>query len=143
MQSRSDPYRLVRYDMVTAYYDCNYTQPLFLTIHIDVPGMFLIFQSGRLIFCDHIFNGYGNAQKDFQKQLMNTRKPVLKSFCLPRDFKFSPQKGRDGLRSPWGGKIGGAGVDKHGGPDITVPMPKIDDGTQSPDSVSTLEYHIG
>ncbi|XP_067930862.1 uncharacterized protein C3orf20-like [Watersipora subatra] len=142
MQSRSDPYRLFRYDMVTAYFDSNHTELVLLTRHNAVPGMFLIFQSERLIFCDHIFNSYGNAQNDFQKQLMDTRKLALKGFCLPRDFKFSPQKGRDGLRSPWGGQIGGAGVDKHGGPGITVPMPKIDDGTQSPDSVSTLECHI-
>ena len=28
---------------------------------------------------------------------------------------FSPQRGRSGQRSAWGGEIGGAGVDHHGG----------------------------
>ena len=58
---------------------------------------------------------------------------------------ISPQKGRQGLRSPWGGQIGGAGVDKHGSAGVTLSMPKIEfkDGSRSPDSVSTLEYHIG
>ncbi|KAF6022371.1 hypothetical protein EB796_019311 [Bugula neritina] len=145
MQSRADTYRLFRYDVVTAYFDTDHTQPLLLARHNAVPGMFLIFQSGKLIFCDHIFNGYGNAKKDFQKQLVDCRKLAFRGFSLPRDFKFSPQKGRQGLRSPWGGQIGGAGVDKYGSPGTTPSMPRIDrrSDCQSPDSVSTFEYQIG
>lgn len=56
-----------------------------------------------------------------------------------------PQKGRQGLRSPWGGQIGGAGVDKRGHPGTSTDVPSnvTKDGSNSPDSVSTLEYHIG
>ena len=60
-------------------------------------------------------------------------------------YLCSPQKGREGLRSPWGGQIGGAGVDKYGSAGVSVSMPRIEekDGIRSPDSVSSLEYHIG
>ena len=47
-----------------------------------------MYQNSRLLFCDHIFNGYGSARKDFNKQLMKTRKDALMGFCLPQDFRF-------------------------------------------------------
>jgi len=42
MQSRADTYRLFRYDVVTAYFDTDHTQPLLLARHNAVPGMFLV-----------------------------------------------------------------------------------------------------
>ena len=47
-----------------------------------------VYQSGRLVFCDHIFNGYGNARRDFQKQLAATHKAAIMGQTLPKDFKF-------------------------------------------------------
>ena len=44
--------------------------------------------AGKLLFCDHIFNGYGNARKDFKKQVMKTRLQALQGFSLPKDFRF-------------------------------------------------------
>lgn len=44
--------------------------------------------NGKLLFCDHIFNGYGNARKDFKKQMMKTRLEAIQGFSLPTDFKF-------------------------------------------------------
>ena len=37
--------------------------------HNVVPGMFLIYSKTRLVFADLVFNGYGNAKKDFMKQV--------------------------------------------------------------------------
>lgn len=47
-----------------------------------------IYLAGKLLFCDHIFNGYGNARKDFKKQLMKSRVEALQGFSLPKDFRF-------------------------------------------------------
>ena len=69
-------------------------------------------------------------------------------FCLEKLLFVcfcSPQTGRAGYRSPWGGEIGGAGVDMFGHPGTSSIMPRIDhkDGCSSPDSMASLEYHIG
>ena len=47
-----------------------------------------MYMDGKLLFCDHIFNGYGNARKDFKKQVMKTRLQAMQGFSLPKDFKF-------------------------------------------------------
>ena len=54
----------------------------------DGVCQFQIYCDGRLLFCDHIFNGYGNTKKDFKKQIMNSRKDFAQGFSLPKDFKF-------------------------------------------------------
>ncbi|XP_052781293.1 uncharacterized protein LOC128217895 isoform X3 [Mya arenaria] len=112
VQSRSDMFRVFKYDINSAAEMSNHTQPILLTRHNVVPGMFLIYSEGKLLFCDHIFNGYGNTRKDFKKQIMKSRHDAIQGFSLPKDFRFSPSKGRHGLRSGWGGEIGGAGVDE-------------------------------
>ena len=43
---------------------------------------------GKLLFCDHIFNGYGSARKDFKKQVMTSRHDAIQGNYLPKDFKF-------------------------------------------------------
>ncbi|PIK34835.1 hypothetical protein BSL78_28338 [Apostichopus japonicus] len=68
-QSRFDSYRILLYDVVTAMEGTGNTHPELYLRHNAVPGMFLIYGATKLLFCDHIFNGYGNARKDFQKQL--------------------------------------------------------------------------
>ncbi|KAL3852029.1 hypothetical protein ACJMK2_015718 [Sinanodonta woodiana] len=88
IQSRSDIFRILKYDINTAAEMSDHTEPLLLTRHNVVPGMFLMYQHRSLIFCDHIFNGYGNARKDFKKQIMKSRIEALQGHSLPKDFKF-------------------------------------------------------
>lgn len=116
VQSRSDMFRVFKYDINTAAEMSDHTQPLLLTRHNVVPGMFLMYCDGKLLFCDHIFNGYGSARKDFKKQVMKSRHDAIQGYNLPKDFKFSPSRGKSGMRSAWGGEIGGAGVDKYSSP---------------------------
>ncbi|XP_052285560.1 uncharacterized protein LOC127881598 isoform X7 [Dreissena polymorpha] len=120
VQSRSDMFRVFKYDINSAAEMSDHTQPFLLTRHNVVPGMFLIFCDGKLLFCDHIFNGYGNTRKDFKKQIMKSRHDAINGFSLPKDFRFSPSKGKSGMRSAWGGEIGGAGVDKYSSPGTVV-----------------------
>ncbi len=47
-----------------------------------------IYAGGKLVFCDNIFNGYGNAKRDFQKQLLQSRQDASLGNFLPPDFKF-------------------------------------------------------
>ncbi|XP_072025024.1 uncharacterized protein [Amphiura filiformis] len=111
-QSRTDPYRLLVYDVVSAVHLSGHKQPKLLQRHNAVPGMFMIYAGGKLVFCDNIFNGYGNAKRDFQKQLLQSRQDASLGNFLPADFKFNPSRGRRGLRSAWGGEIGGMSVDR-------------------------------
>ncbi|XP_062584054.1 uncharacterized protein LOC134245821 isoform X4 [Saccostrea cucullata] len=154
VQSRTDLFRIFQYDINTASEGSDHTQPLLLTRHNVVPGMFLIYLNGKLLFCDHIFNGYGNARKDFKKQLMKSRVQALQGFSLPKDFKFSPSRGRSGMRSAWGGEIGGTGVDHYGNPGTSydsslVPLSRsltslTDDKKEAPiESVKEIYVKIG
>ncbi|XP_071170308.1 uncharacterized protein LOC143062443 isoform X4 [Mytilus galloprovincialis] len=120
VQGRNDTYRIFQYDINTAAEGSHHTTPLLLTRHNVVPGMILMYMNGHLSFCDHIFNGYGNARRDFKKQVMKTRLQAMQGFALPRDFRFSPVKGKSGMRSAWGGEIGGTGVDHWGNPGMSV-----------------------
>lgn len=110
VQAQNDPFRLVRYDISLASHFGTQSQPLLLRRHNAVPGMFLMYTGGRLLFADHIFNGYGNAKKDFLKQIMRTRKDALEGKSLPADFRLSPTRGRSGPRAAWGGEIGGVKI---------------------------------
>lgn len=47
-----------------------------------------IYCDGKLLFCDHIFNGYGNTRKDFKKQVMKSRHDAIQGHYLPKDFRF-------------------------------------------------------
>ncbi|XP_033746336.1 uncharacterized protein LOC117331622 isoform X2 [Pecten maximus] len=150
VQCRGDLFRLLQYDITTAAEGSDHTQPLLLTRHNVVPGMFLMYLNGKLLFCDHIFNGYGNARKDFRKQIMKSRVQAMQGYSLPRDFRFSPSRGHSGMRSAWGGEIGGAGVDKFGHPGtgtsldsalvpIKRPGSSSDNGKDMIDQVKKLE----
>ncbi|KAK6175778.1 hypothetical protein SNE40_014170 [Patella caerulea] len=87
-QGRNDTERFLKYDINTAANNSNHTQPLLLTRHNAVPGMILIYSDGNLLFCDHIFNGYGNTKKDFKKQIIKSRLDAIHGVFLPKDFRF-------------------------------------------------------
>ncbi|XP_046840585.1 uncharacterized protein C3orf20-like [Xenia sp. Carnegie-2017] len=101
-QSLNDPFRIVLYNV-----DTLIEQSLLVRRHNVVPGMFLMYIGGKLLFADHIFNGYGNARKDFLKQISKSRRDYLQGLVLPSDFQFNPTPCRSGPRSAWGGEIGG------------------------------------
>ncbi|XP_069141921.1 uncharacterized protein [Argopecten irradians] len=174
VQCRGDLFRLLQYDITTAAEGSDHTQPLLLTRHNVVPGMFLVsntqpllltphnvvpgmflmYLNGKLLFCDHIFNGYGNARKDFRKQIMKSRVQAMQGYSLPRDFRFSPSRGHSGMRSAWGGEIGGAGVDKFGHPGtgtsldsslvpIKRPGSSSDNGKDMIDQVKEIYVRLG
>ncbi|XP_071960545.1 uncharacterized protein [Antedon mediterranea] len=127
-QSHLDPYRLLIYDVTNAALYTEHNQPMLLRRHNAVPGMFLMYMNGKLVFCDHIFNGYGNTKKDFLKQVINCKREANHGSFLPNDFRFSPSRGPSGCRSPWGGEIGGTGVDFFAGtglPDLQQTIERI------------------
>ncbi|XP_072177179.1 uncharacterized protein [Diadema setosum] len=123
-QCRSDRYRLLIYDTLGAIQGTTNKQPELYRRHNAVPGMFMIYGGGKLLFCDHIFNGYGNAKKDFQKQLSRTLNDHNLGKYLPRDFRFSASRGKHGPRSAWGGEIGGP---YPSGKKSVVALPGLDD----------------
>ncbi|GFO23230.1 glutamate-rich protein 6, partial [Plakobranchus ocellatus] len=139
LQSNSDMYRILKYDINTAGEGSDHTQPLLLTRHNVVPGMFLIYANGKLLFCDHIFNGYGNATRDFKKQVMKSRLDYIHGFSLPEDFRFSPSKGSHGPRAPWGGEIGGAGVDHYGSSGTLITRSLTDIGSSREDGLADIQ----
>ena len=47
-----------------------------------------IYGDSRLLFCDHILNGYGYTQRDFKKQISKCRMDFLHGQSLPNDFRF-------------------------------------------------------
>ncbi|CAE1252293.1 unnamed protein product [Acanthosepion pharaonis] len=88
VESKTDMFRVLQYDINKAAGEVENRRPLLLTRHNVVPGMVLIYCHGNLLFCDHIFNGYGCAEDDFRHQLRQCHTRALKSFSLPRDFRF-------------------------------------------------------
>ncbi|XP_078001510.1 uncharacterized protein LOC144453994 isoform X1 [Glandiceps talaboti] len=137
-ESRHDRFRLLNYDMTTANELTEHPRPLLLRRHNAVPGMFLIYMHNKLMFADHIFNGYGTAKKDFRAQLLKTERDYLLGRYLPSDFRFTPSRGHSGPRSAWGGEIGGTGVNHRA--ESGLP-PEVEQGrnlSRTP-STSTLE----
>ncbi|XP_035677492.1 uncharacterized protein LOC118416483 isoform X3 [Branchiostoma floridae] len=140
VQSRSDPFRIFKYDMAVAAERTDYDQPLLLRRHNAVAGMFLMYYSGKLLFCDHIFNGYGNAKKDLVKQILKTKHDAKMGNFLPADFRFCPSRGKAGPRAAWGGEIGGTGIGKSGKPGL--PRDARSDRTSSISSVDSREFYV-
>ena len=87
-----------------------------------------MYKNSRLLFCDHIFNGYGYSQQDFVKQINKTKEDAKLGKFLPNNFRFkyssfsimyksltkyllfvilSHPIGNSGYRTAWGGQIGG------------------------------------
>ncbi|KAI8508215.1 hypothetical protein Bbelb_144550 [Branchiostoma belcheri] len=140
VQSRSDPFRIFKYDMAVAAELTDYDQPLLLRRHNAVAGMFLMYYSGKLLFCDHIFNGYGNAKKDLVKQILKTKHDAKLGNFLPADFRFCPSRGKPGPRAAWGGEIGGTGIGKSGKPGL--PRDARSERTPSLSSVDSREFFV-
>lgn len=47
-----------------------------------------MYMGAKLLFCDHIFNGYGTEEKDFEKQIQKTKILAASAHQLPANFKF-------------------------------------------------------
>lgn len=138
LQCRHDQYRILSYDLAKAHSGTDRSKPLLLERHCVVPGMTLMYCGGKLLFADHIFNGYGNARKDFRKQIFKSRQEFHVGHYLPDDFRFSPSRGKSGPRAAWGGEIGGTGVRGKGKPGLlslrhTVPAATV---VSTPDSAN-------
>ena len=87
--SDGDLYRLFKYDLATVADETSGGVSLLVERHKAEPGMFFMYLGGKLIFADFVFNGYGNAQKDFSKQVRNAFRQARAGEFLPDDFKFS------------------------------------------------------
>lgn len=47
-----------------------------------------MYKNSKLLFCDHIFNGYGYSLQDFQKQLQKSKEDAINEKYLPYNFHF-------------------------------------------------------
>ncbi|KAI6651603.1 hypothetical protein LOD99_4854 [Oopsacas minuta] len=89
IDSDGDLYRLFKYDLATAADEACGGVPLLVERHKAEPGMFFMYLGGKLVFADFVFNGYGNAQRDFSKQVRNALLQAKAGEFLPDNFKFS------------------------------------------------------
>ncbi|CAF0868614.1 unnamed protein product [Adineta ricciae] len=83
--SVTDDYRFLIYDLSQATRQSHSQGPLLMRRHHVQPGFVLIYQNGRLIFGDSIFNGYGSNVHDLQNQLNQMKQQHM---ALPDEFKF-------------------------------------------------------
>jgi hypothetical protein len=86
--STNDDYRCLIYDLAEATKQSSFYGPLLVKRHHVQPGFVLIYQHGKLIFGDSIFNGYGRNVKDLKKQLNHLGQQQTQSIALPEEFKF-------------------------------------------------------
>lgn len=98
--SDGDVYRLFKYDLATAADVDSGGVPLLVKRHKAEPGMFFMYLAGKLVFADFIFNGYGNAQRDFAKQVKNALRQAKSGEFLPNNFKFSSIPKKTSLSFP-------------------------------------------
>ncbi|XP_072097162.1 uncharacterized protein C3orf20-like isoform X2 [Mobula birostris] len=89
VQSRLDSFRILKYDINTASDHTGQGSALLVERHNVTPGMFLMYIGGKLLFADHIFNGYSTTVKDLKKQLAKTYEDYLTGHHLLHDFRFS------------------------------------------------------
>lgn len=47
-----------------------------------------IYNNSKLLFCDHIFNGYGYSLQDFLKQIQKSKGDAANNNYLPYNFHF-------------------------------------------------------
>ncbi|XP_032730144.1 uncharacterized protein C3orf20 homolog [Lontra canadensis] len=88
LQSCSDPFRLLKYNITSA---CKFTGgscPLLVQRHNVIPGIFLMYVRGKLVFANFIFNGYSTSAKDLQKQIVKTKSDYHTGYFLPNDFRI-------------------------------------------------------
>ncbi|KAI4546666.1 hypothetical protein MG293_003221 [Ovis ammon polii] len=88
IQCRSDAFRLMKYNVITASKFTSSKSPLLVQRHNVIPGIFLMYIQGKLLFANFIFNGYGTSAKDLQKQTVKTRSDYHMGYFLPNDFRI-------------------------------------------------------
>ena len=86
--SINDDYRCFIYDLAQATKQSSLYGPLLIRRHHVQPGFVLIYQNGKLIFGDYIFNGYGTNVTDLKKQLNHIKQQQIIQTALPDQFKF-------------------------------------------------------
>ncbi|XP_048410426.1 uncharacterized protein C3orf20-like isoform X2 [Stegostoma tigrinum] len=89
VECQKDSFRLVKYDISTAHEYTGQSPALLVKRHNVTPGMFLMYIGGKLLFADHIFNGYSNSMKDLMKQITRTYDDYANGRHLLYDFRFS------------------------------------------------------
>lgn len=82
------------------YFFFFYFIPSPLVWHISIFGLiamriskavsilFQMYQGGKLLFCDYIFNGYSTSEDDLMRQIAFIRKMAKSGYFLPADFRF-------------------------------------------------------
>ncbi|MXQ85981.1 hypothetical protein E5288_WYG010180 [Bos mutus] len=88
VQCHSDAFRLMKYNIITASKFTSSKSPLLVQRHNVIPGIFLMYIRGKLLFANFIFNGYGTSAKDLQKQTVKTRSDYHMGYFLPNDFRI-------------------------------------------------------
>ncbi|XP_070645072.1 uncharacterized protein C3orf20 homolog [Bos indicus] len=91
VQCHSDAFRLMKYNVITASKFTSSKSPLLVQRHNVIPGIFLMYIRGKLLFANFIFNGYGTSAKDLQKQTVKTRSDYHMGYFLPNDFRIRAQ----------------------------------------------------
>nr|KAF6452830.1 hypothetical protein HJG59_008172 [Molossus molossus] len=90
-QSHLDSFRFLKYNIISASKFTSSNCPLLVQRHNVIPGIFLMYIQGKLLFANFIFNGYGTSAKDIQKQIVKTRGDYHMGYFLPNDFKIRAQ----------------------------------------------------
>ncbi|RNA29347.1 hypothetical protein BpHYR1_032044 [Brachionus plicatilis] len=106
-ESIRDETRYLFYDVKLAADNSDHTQPMLITRHNVATGTVLMYKNSKLLFCDHIFNGYGYSLQDFLKQLNKSKDDAKNEKYLPYNFHFNQTLGKQGKRTAWGGQIDG------------------------------------
>ncbi|XP_036924247.1 uncharacterized protein LOC119002432 [Sturnira hondurensis] len=91
IQSRSDSFRFLKYNIISASKFTGSHCPLLVRRHNVIPGIFLMYIQGKLLFANFIFNGYSTSAKDLQKQMVKTRSDYHMGYFLPSDFRIRAQ----------------------------------------------------
>ncbi|XP_069846458.1 uncharacterized protein C3orf20-like [Dipodomys merriami] len=88
IQSHLDPFRLLKYNILSASKVTGSDRPLLVQRHNITPGIFLMYIQGKLVFANFIFNGYSTSAKDLQKQIVKTKNDYHMGYFLPKDYRI-------------------------------------------------------
>ncbi|XP_036314598.2 uncharacterized protein C3orf20 homolog isoform X1 [Pipistrellus kuhlii] len=91
IQSRLDSFRLLKYNIISASKFTGSNYPLLVQRHNVIPGIFLMYIQGKLLFANFVFNGYSTSAKDLHKQIEKTRGDYEMGYFLPSDFRIRDQ----------------------------------------------------
>ncbi|XP_048213987.1 uncharacterized protein C3orf20-like isoform X2 [Perognathus longimembris pacificus] len=87
-KSHLDPFRLLKYNIMSATRFTGSDCPLLVQRHNITPGIFLMYIQGKLVFANFIFNGYSTSAKDLQKQIVKTKNDYRMGYFLPKDYRI-------------------------------------------------------